>query len=408
MFLEFFRNGNFVTPARTRLWAAALLIGFTAAIAALFLTAHGLNDYQGRPLGTDFSNIYVAGQSARAGDAISPFDPARQYAHEQALFGKATPFYGWHYPPFFLLIAAPLAKLAYIPALVVWQLTTLALYLGAIALLLRGSAAPRLSRDKTWLLFALAFPAVFVNLTHGHNGFLTAALMAGALALLDAEPIIAGVLLGLLAYKPQFGLLIPIALVASGRWRTIFAATATVAALAALVTVLFGAGVWQAFLDSTSFTRSAVLEHGGAGFFKIQSVFAWVRLWGGAVPLAYAVQGTVTLASAIAVFFVWRSDSSRETKGALLCVAALLATPYSFDYDMMLLAPAIALMAADGVARGFAPYEKMTIAALWLVPFVARPLAAATFFPLGVPVMLAAAIYLVAPVLFRREMLRPV
>jgi hypothetical protein len=404
--LEFFRSGDFVTLARARLWAVALLIGFAAAIAALFFTAHGLSDYQGRPLGTDFSNIYVAGQSAHAGDAISPFDPARQYAHEQALFGKATPFYGWHYPPFFLLIAAPLARLSYIPALIVWQLATLALYLGAIALLLRNSAAPQLSRDRTWLLLALAFPAVFVNLTHGHNGFLTAALMAGALALLDSEPVVAGILFGLLAYKPQFGLLIPIALVASGRWRAIFAAAATVAALAALVTILFGAGVWQAFLDSTSFTRSAVLEDGGAGFFKIQSVFACVRMWGGAVPLAYAVQGAVTLALAVAVFFVWRSGAAREIRGALLCVAALLATPYSFDYDMMVLAPAIALMVSDGAARGFAPYEKMIVAGLWLVPFVARPLAAATFIPLGVPMMLAAAIYLSAPVLMHRPRLR--
>jgi hypothetical protein len=405
VFLTFFRTGDFITLERAKLWAAALLIGFVLAVAGLFVTAHGLSDYHGRPLGTDFSDIYVAGQSALSGDAISPFNPERQRAHEQALFGKATPFYGWHYPPFFLLIAEPLAHLPYIPALIVWQLATLALYLGAIALILRKSAAPQLCWNRTWLLLALAFPAVFVNLTHGHNGFLTAALVAGALALLDDRPILAGILFGLLAYKPQFGLLIPIALLAEMRWRTIAAAALTVAVLAATVTVLFGAGVWHAFLESTAFTRSVVLEDGGAGFFKIQSVFAWVRMWGGPVPLAYLAQGVVTLTMAAAVFGVWRSDASREIKGALLCIAALLATPYSLDYDMMVLAPAIALMIADGVARGIAPYQKAVIAGLWLIPFVARPFAGATSIPLGVPMMLAAAVYLAAPILLHRPRL---
>src|SRR5262249_8758004 len=155
----------------------ALLVAYVAAIGYLFATSHGLNDYDGRPLGTDFSNIYTAGLSALHGDPISPFDPARQYAHEQALFGRATLFYGWHYPPFFLLIAAPLAALPYIPSLIVWQLASFALYLGAIAWLLRQGPAPEIARDKLWILAAFAFPAVFVNLTHGHNGFLTAALL---------------------------------------------------------------------------------------------------------------------------------------------------------------------------------------------------------------------------------------
>ncbi len=45
--------------------------------------------------------------------------------------------------------------------------------------------------SNLWLLFALAYPAVFVNLGHGHNGFLTAALMAMALVVLDRRPMAA-------------------------------------------------------------------------------------------------------------------------------------------------------------------------------------------------------------------------
>src|SRR3984893_6397971 len=107
-----------------------------------------------------------------------------------------------------------------------------------------------------WLLLALAFPAVLINVGHGHNGFLTAALLGGGLVILDRRALIARFLVGLMAYKPQFGLMIPIALAAGGYWRT-FAAAAVTAVLLTLVTTLaFGVQVWHAFLVGAEFTRT--------------------------------------------------------------------------------------------------------------------------------------------------------
>jgi hypothetical protein len=108
-----------------------------------------------------------------------------------------------------------------------------------------------------------------------------------------AGPWLAGVLIGLLAYKPQFGVLIPIALLAGGRWRTMGAAAATVAALAAVSFALLGSGIWHAFADSMNFTQTVVLEQGGTGWQKIQSIFSGVRAWGASVPVAYAAQATL-------------------------------------------------------------------------------------------------------------------
>jgi len=382
--LTFLRGGAFLTRERIALWSAALLIGFALAIAFLALSAHGANDYQGRPLGTDFSDVYAAGTFANEGHAEHAFDPAHQFGREQALFGKGTQFYGWHYPPFFLLIAAPLARLPYIPALLLWQIATLALYLLALRPLLRGISS------KTWLPVALAFPAVFVNLTHGHNGFLTAALVACALNLLDSRPLLAGLCFGLLAYKPQFGVVIPLVLAATGRWRSFAAAAATVAALALAVTAIFGEAVWPAFLASARFTRAVVLEEGNTGFHKIQTVFAWARMWGASVPTAYVAQGIASLGVAAGLAVLWRSQASMAVKGAALCIAMILATPYALDYDMMVLAPAIALLAREGLAKGFSPYERTMLFALWAVPIVAREFAQITHIPLGVPIMAAA------------------
>lgn len=370
-------------------WAVLMLLATCASLAWLGFTANGLNDYAGRPLGTDFANVYAAGVAAAHGDPAAPFDAARQQAAESAIFGPQQEFYGWHYPPFFLLVAAGLAQLPYIPALIVWQGTTLLLYLGAMQLLLRNSAAPALARDRLWPLLALGFTAVFVNATHGHNGFLTAALFAGALALLDRRPWLAGCLFGLLAYKPQFALVIPVVLAITGRWRAFGGAAATVIALAGAATALFGFGIWPAFLDSTHFTRTVVLEQGGTGFYKIQSVFAWARLWGGSVTLAYAAQFVLTALVVLGLARLWRSAAPAGYKGAALCLGALLATPYSLDYDLMLLAPAIALLASEGRAGKFAPWEASLLALLWLLPAAAREITRVTYLPLAVLAMLA-------------------
>ena len=394
-FLSLLREGDFLTRERACLWAGGFLVAFAAAFLFLAVTAHGLNDYKQRPLGTDFSDVYAAGTLTLDGVPEAAYDPARQHEQERAVFGVNTPFYGWHYPPFFLAVASALSTLPYLPALILWQGATLALYLFALRFLLRRGLAAEIAHDPLWLLCALAFPAVFVNLTHGQNGFLTAALFAGALALLDKRPISAGILFGLVAYKPQFGIMIPFVLAASSRWKTFAAAAATVAALGLGATLALGTDIWTAFLASTHFSRTVVLEQGGTGFEKIQSAFALVRLSGGSVSAAYAAQGIAGIAVAAALTLLWRSRASAACKGAALCLGALLATPYCLDYDMVLLAPAIALMAVEGRTRGYLPYERTALAALWLVPIAARGVAGATHVPLGLAAMALAFIFAV-------------
>ena len=386
------RTGSWLTLERVRLWAAASLIASAAGLIYILATAHGISDYQGRPIGTDFSNVYAAGTYVLEGRPEAPFDGPTQHARAREIFGPDTPVYGWHYPPFFLFIAAALALFPYLPALALWQGTTLAAYLWSIREIV-ATSLPSTETDARKifpLFFAIAFPAVFVNLGHGHNGFLTAALMGFALLWLDARPILSGILIGLLAYKPQFGLLIPFALIAGGRWRTFTAASITVALLVISVTLAFGPKVWLAFIESSRFTREVVLEAGGPGWHKIQSAFAWARMWGAPVSVAYAIQILVTLMLVPAVIWLWRSPTSAQMKAAGLILAALLGTPYSLDYDLMVLAPAIAFWACDGFSRGFRDWEKTMLAALWILPLVARTVAEATSIPLTVPLLLTA------------------
>jgi hypothetical protein len=366
-FIDMVRSGAWLTAERVRSYAGIVFALGLFAVLALLATSNGLIDYQRRPLGTDFSNVYAAGKYVLAGRPDAPFSPPLQYEKEQAIFGADTPFYGWHYPPVFLAFAAALALLPYFAALAFWQLATLALYLWNML---------AIGRDPRAFLPALAFPAVFINLTHGQNGFLTAALLGGGMLLMDRTPLLAGMLLGLLVYKPQFALLVPLALAVSARWRVFWAAAATVSAVCAATYFAYGAGTWNAFFDSFAFTRTVVLEEGGTGFYKIQSAFAAVRLWDGPVTLAYAAQAIVALAVAFFLVRIWRSESALAFKAAALIAGAILLTPYSLDYD------------AYGLKRGFLPYEKSALAFCWLAPLITRSAAQYLGLPLGLIALL--------------------
>lgn len=210
----------------------------------------------------------------------------------------------------------------------------------------------------------------------------------GALCLLRPQPVLSGVLFALLAYKPQFALVIPLALLAAGRWRTITAATVAVAALVAGATLAFGIEIWSGFAASTEMSRKLLLEQGDVGFEKLQSAFAAVRMWGGSVPLAYGVQGALSLAAIAGTVWAWRAPCDDAVRGALLVLATLLASPHTLDYDLMLLGPAIAFMVSAGVARGFRRTEISVLAVAWVTPLLARSIAGMTAIPLGLLISL--------------------
>ena len=378
-FWQGLRSGRWLTPARAHGYSLILLAICAIAVAGWIALSDNLIDRNGKPIGTDFSDVYAAGTLTWQGRPADAYVPALQHQAEQATFGgRDVPFYGWHYPPFFFAVAVLVAALPYGWGLAIWLMASFAAYLAAIRAIL--------PRPET-LLIGSAFPAVFVNIGHGQNGFLTAALLGGALHWLDRRPWLAGVLIGCLAYKPQFGVLIPVALMAGGRWRTIGAAAATVAALFALSFATLGGGVWHAFADSMNFTQTVVLEQGGTGWEKIQSVFSAVRMWGGGVQLAYTIQIALALMLAASLAWLWRSDAAFELKAAGLATASLLATPYVLDYDLVVLALAIAFLARHGLRRGFRPFEISLLAAAWIAPLVSRGLAAVTGIPLGLLVL---------------------
>jgi hypothetical protein len=383
------RSGEWLTARRARGYSLILLGMCTVAMVGWVMVSDGLTDLNGKPVGTDFSSFYAAGSMALEGHAAGAYDMAAHYARQQQIFGAATPYYAWFYPPFLLFIAAPLALLPYPAALIIWQAATLAFYLGVIGAILQPIRQSRPDLGYLWVWLALAFPAVFINLGHGQNGLLTAALLGAALLTLARQPLLSGTLFGLLAYKPQFALVIPIALLASNRWRAIAAAAATIVALFVLSVAAFGTEIWYAFAASTEMSRKLLLQNGDVGFEKLQSMFAVVRMWGGGIPLAYIAQGAITLAAICGVAWTWRGCCDFNIKAALLTIATLLASPHTLDYDLTILGPAIAFMACAGFTGGVRNFEISLLAAAWIVPLLSRIVAGVTGIPLGLLLLLA-------------------
>jgi hypothetical protein len=243
-----------------------------------------------------------------------------------------------------------------------------------------------------WLI-ALGFPAFVTNLFVGQNGFLTASLIGGTLGLMEKRPVLSGVCLGLLTYKPQFGLLFPLALIAGRRWTVFWTAAAVATAVAAISWLAFGTESWRAFFEWLPATSNAILSEGRANLSKLQSFFALVRTLGGGEWLAWSVHLTVVAASSIAICLLWRSRAAFELKAAALVAATFLATPYSYLYDSVMLAVAAAFLVRLGLNTGFRHHEPGMLAAAAILlssfPFV------------GAPVALCATLLLVAVVIHR-------
>jgi arabinofuranan 3-O-arabinosyltransferase len=316
----------------------------------------------GLPIYTDFGNAWMAGMQVLHGNAAALYDPGQLAKIQAALFGPTPYFYpNWPYPPTYLLILAPFVLLPYAWAFFTWDLVTL---LGCAAVVYL------IVRRRTAVALTLAAPFTAWNFLAAQNGFLTTALLGASLLSLERRPILAGAFIGCLSYKPQFGILIPLALIASRQWLAIASAAVTIAVLAGISIAAFGAGVWEAFpaqliaQTGVNFPSAPDAEWG-----HLQSVYGLTRALHGGVALAWGAQGVITLGVGIVVWRVWRSGVRYPLKAAALSAASLLATPYAFAYDTAVLVIPAAFLAGDQLERGLLPGEKTIWIALFGIPF---------------------------------------
>ena len=326
-------------------------------------------DENGLGIPTDFVNVWSAGRLVLDGHPALAYDWDIQKQVQVAVLGRSYEGnFAWHYPPPFLFVAALLAHFPYAVAFIGWAAISLMPYLAVMRAIVGRSFG---------LLLAVAFPVVLTNTLVGQNGFLTASLIGGALYLMPMRPVLSGICLGLLSYKPQYGLLFPLVLIAASQWTVFFTAGAVAVATALVSWLAFGTESWQALFHWMPMFSQAFLTEGRAPWGKMQSIFALVRYFGGAEQLAWVLQWILSGAVAVLLALMWRSRVSYPLKAAALAAGTLLITPYLFLYDLMVLAIAVAFLVRIGLRRGFQRYELpalgLVAALLMFYPLVGAP-----------------------------------
>jgi hypothetical protein len=324
-------------------------------------------DTTGQQYGRDFINVWAAPQIAALKGIAAVFDIHAYNDLLGPLYGARIPTHYWSYPPTFLLFAYPFGELPYWPALLLWSVLGFTIY--ATVVLARIGRPARLFV----LAILLLTPASLINLFTGQNGFFTAALFLGGVAMLDRRPWFAGVLLGLLTVKPQLGLLLPIALITVGAWRSIASASLVALGLVIATLALWGTAPWIDWYTKTgTYLSMSMDQFEGFYTYMMPSVYAAARIDGLPMGAANALQAIVAVAVIAAVAVLFRRTTDVTLRALLLASGALLVSPYSFNYDLPILTGAIVWRIAASAELG--DTERRVYGAAWLMPMMIIPL----------------------------------
>lgn len=342
-------RGQIEIPTRLRKACFALCAMNLTVCLMAYLSRAWIYDQNGLGIPTDFVSFWAAGHLALDGFPAQAFDWDILKRIEVAKLGQDfSGDFPWHYPPPFFFVASVLALSPYSVAHLGWIIASIVPYLAVVRAIVGHNFG---------VLLALAAPFVCINALVGQNGFLTAALIGGTLYLIPIRPVLAGICLGLLTYKPQFGLLFPLVLIAAGHWRVFVSASVTAITMFALSWLAFGSESWLAFFHWIPGSSEAILSEGKATWWKLQSIYSMVRYFGGTEQLAWAFQFVLTATVAVVLALMWRSRVPYTLKAALLATGTLLATPYIAIYDMVVLAIPVAFLVRIALRTGFLSYE---------------------------------------------------
>ncbi|WP_321931164.1 glycosyltransferase family 87 protein [Paraburkholderia guartelaensis] len=318
------------------------------------------------PPGWDFAVFWSASWLALHGPAVNAFDTALIEPIVLPLQNMLpTPFVTpWTYPPTFLLVMLPAALLPFGLSCLAYVLAWIAFALQACLRIL-----PQL-RARSWWLPVVAFPAVWAAGSAGQNSFLTFGLIGFGLACVDRRPWLAGILFGLLAIKPQLGLVIPVALLCGRHWRAFVSSALTVGALCALAGLLLGFATFARFVEALPAFNHFVIQYSDRWPRGISTVFGAARHFGVAIPSAYVLHAIVAALAASAVVWLWSMRASFELRASALVLATLLVPTYLMPYDLLLLGLPILWLVRDGGRNGWIRGDGVALVSAWISPIV--------------------------------------
>ena len=325
-----------------------LAIGLAAIPAICFLVAttldvRGLVNSNGNVVGEDFAQIWLGGRLVLEGRIHDIFVPELFRAAARAEFTAPNVPALFSYPPTTLVPAVALALVPYPVALGLWSVLQVGLFTTSLLLATRSFLPARLA-----IVIAVTSPALALTLPWGQFGSVIAALMAMGVLLLDRRPVLAGVLLGLMAVKPQFGIFVPVALLAGCHWKAFGAASLTVTGLGLLTLLLFGMGAWADFIQVTLPAQVAITSDPSSYVPIAHSVRDRLVIAGLDPVAARVIQALVACFALAAVVIAFKRSASPAHRLFVLAAGTVAALPYVALYDQAIVAiAALAVVAAD-------------------------------------------------------------
>jgi Glycosyltransferase family 87 len=219
------------------------------------------------------------------------------------------------------------------------------------------------------VVLTLVPPPVAKSIYGGDISFLMAGLVGLSMVFMSRRPYLSGMCLGILTYKPQFLLFFPLALVTTRQWRVVAGAIASVSLFSAATTVVFGANVWLLFLRSSQTANPATFLPPNEDALN-QTVLDMMHQAGAGLVGAWLVHLAITLLVTLLACRIWLQEIPHSLKAAAFSIGVLIATPYMLAYDLTAVSVPATFLAADALAYGFAPGERLVLLGCCLALFL--------------------------------------
>jgi len=324
------------------------------------ISGSGYADATGKPIGSDFTAFWATSFMVLSGEAANVYDNERIFAAQKSITGidYKNPI---AYPPTYFFIVAPLALIPYFPSLILWLTLTFSAFLYVIY---------RFAPHALTIWLTLSFPGTFQNVIHGHNGFVTAFILGLALFIMEKRPLMAGLVLGLLSFKPHLIAIIPLFLAAGRAWRTLAGLGISVFVLVLASTILFGIDAWIRFWEKIPFMMF-LLKNGFLQMHQVVSTLGALLLVGTPYQTAIWIHLLCSMIGVGLTVMAWYKDKSRSVKHSLLVLTILLVTPYANSYDLTLLALPVCWIGWAAYKKGnISNLETFFLIAAWFMPIV--------------------------------------
>jgi len=348
-----------------------------------------LRDRHGLLKGTDFLHFYTLGRLALQGRGDLLYDMQAQSLLAQKLVPEpAGSYYVPLYGPQVSLFFAPLATLSYGWALTAWLALNVLIY-GLCCHAVWKKCANLQSARWTVLILAIAFPGFFHLLAWGQtSGLALACFTLAYLALQRDRPLVAGMAIGFLIFKPQLGLAAAVIFLFAREWKAVAGAVASALAQLAVGWLHYGTEIMQDYLRALMHLRDVLplLEPRPYQMHSLRSFWSLLLPWPGVAFGLYVATALVVLAITVRC---WRSKASVEIRYSALLFATVLVAPHLTVYDLVILAPAFMLLgdwALGHVDHAFTPSVQLLLYLCYPL-FLLGPLARLTHLQLSVVAM---------------------